>query len=78
MQPRKSPYRSGGHYRPTRSFISTVDTFRMGEVLAFVGQSRPEGRDVTSYVFADATGACSSVRSRSAGGPGRDEEEYTL
>jgi hypothetical protein len=57
MQPRKSPYRPGGHYRPTRSFISTVDTFRMGEELAFVGESRPEGRAVTSYVFADATGA---------------------
>jgi hypothetical protein len=57
MPPRESPYRPGGRYRPTSSFISSVDTFQMGEVLTFVEERREPGRDVTSYVFADAAGA---------------------
>lgn len=56
-QPRKSPYRPGGQYRPTWSFISTGDTFTMGEVLTFVSESRPDGRDVTRYIFEDAAGS---------------------
>jgi hypothetical protein len=54
--PRESPYRVGGQYRPTRSFRSSRDTFRVGDVLTFVREARRDADALTSYVFSDEGG----------------------
>lgn len=55
--PRRSPFRVDARYRPTSSFTDGVATFRMGEVVTFVGESRRDGAEAASYVFRDAAGA---------------------
>lgn len=55
-RPRLAFYRVGGQYRPTSSFTDGVNTFRMGEVLTFVIESRRGGEASTSYVFRDVAG----------------------